>query len=995
MGRKLIFDIESNGLLDKMDRIHCIVARDVETRETFRFRHHDGYWHDVDFATGVSVPRTGPPENNIAEGVRFLEEADLLIAHNGCGFDIHAIRKLFPAFDPPRSKVRDTLVLSRVICPDVEDGDYRLNAAGKLPGQLIGSYSLDAWGYRVGLHKGDYSKQMLKLNLDPWAEWSPAMEDYCVTPENRLLGSDLRWRPAHEFNVGDVVLGFDEHGRGRKYRKAVIESKRFEVRPVFEVVFDTGERIRTTAEHRWLVSHINKKGQNATFDWVETRHLRPGMSKVSKMLNVWEEDPTREAGWLAGMFDGEGSLQYRSGRGVSISQNPGPVLDRIIDGISRYSTYGRTSKRRVNSTYNCEVVRILGGLANQLEFLGRVRPERLIAKIDFDQMGRMECRNTRKSVVVAINPLPPEEIIKLQTSSRTFICEGFPMHNCVNDVDVTEVVWAGCMKDMPPELCVDLEHQTHDICLAMERNGYFFDEEGARKLCVTLEETSESLSNDVKAAFGYWYAPAKKYHIRPVWDDPDGINKEKFAEDQRKPPEKQKFHKPRTEWGEDDSRPWWAEFQFPKKNRRSKKLGDLTEGAPYSPIKRIDFNPGSRPQIIDRFQQLYDWKPEEFTEAGNPSCNDAEIRKLSDRIPEAEPIAEILFHKKLIGMISTGKLSWLSCLKPDGMIHAHTNCGGTVSGRAAHNHPNIGQVPAVVENDCLLKDGSLNPKLCGPDGVLLPHCFKIDGTMKKKAPLLGREGEYGWECRKLFYTPGTMIYVGADGQEYEEEWAQLGVDLSGIELRCLAEQCADFDGGELIEVVLSGDPHQYNMDKTGIKSRDLIKRVLYGLMYGAGDWKIGHTADPLLTDAQKSQLGAEIRATLMRGLPALQKAIERVQREAERGYLIGLDGRKLKCRAAYSALNLRLQSDAALIAKKWLCLTEEYLFADGLDHGWTGDFALLAWVHDEIQNAVKKVHIERAAELTKLAATEAGKFFNYRCRIDAAHKIGHDWAECH
>jgi hypothetical protein len=744
MGRILLWDVETDGLLDTMTRIHCLVIRDAVTRETWRFRRHDGHWHDVDFETGIRTPRTGPPEDNIADGVRMLEEADLIVGHNIQGFDIHAVRKLFPHFDPPRSKVRDTLVLSRVICPDVEDGDYRLNAAGKLPGQLIGSYSLDAWGYRVGLHKGDYSKQMLKLNLDPWAAWNPAQEDYCE-----------------------------------------------------------------------------------------------------------------------------------------------------------------------------------------------------------------------------------------------------------NDVDVTEVVWAGCMKDMPPELCVDLEHQTHDICLAMERNGYFFDEEGARKLCVTLEETSELLSNDVKVAFGYWYAPAKKYHIRPVWDDPDGVNKEKFAEDQRKEPAKRKYKAPRTEWGEDDSRPWWAEFQFPKKDRRSKKLGDLTVGAPYSPIKRIDFNPGSRPQIIDRFQQLYDWKPEEFTDAGNPSCNDAELRKLKDSIPEAEPIAEILFHKKLIGMISTGKLSWLSCLRPDGMIHAHTNCGGTVSGRASHNHPNIGQVPAVVENDCLLKDGSLNPKLCDARGILLPHCFNVDGTMKKKAPLLGREGEYGWECRKLFYTPGTMIYVDAAGQEYEEEWAQLGVDLSGIELRCLAEQCADFDGGELIEVVLSGDPHQYNMDKTGIKSRDLIKRVLYGLMYGAGDWKIGHTADPLLTDAQKTQLGAEIRATLMRGLPALQKAIERVQREAERGYLIGLDGRKLKCRAAYSALNLRLQSDAALIAKKWLCLTEEYLFADGLDHGWTGDFALLAWVHDEIQNAVKKVHIERAAELTKLAATDAGKFFNYRCRVDAAHKIGHDWAECH
>jgi hypothetical protein len=745
MGRVLLWDVETDGLLDKMTRIHCLVIRDFATRETWRFRRHDGHWHDVNFETGERVERTGPPEDNIAEGVRMLEEADLIVGHNICGFDIHAVRKVFPDFDPPLEKVRDTLVLTRVICPDVEDGDWNLVRAQKFPAQLVGSYSLDAWGYRVGLHKGDYSKKMLALGLDPWAEWNPAQEDYCV-----------------------------------------------------------------------------------------------------------------------------------------------------------------------------------------------------------------------------------------------------------NDVDVTEVIWAGCVKDMPPDRCVALEHQTHDICLTMERNGYFFDEDGARQLCAVLEEKCESLSRDVKAAFGYWYAPAKKYHLRPMWDDPDGINREKYEKDQKKPEKERKYKQPRTEWGEDDSRAWWAEFQFPKKNRRSKKLGDLTVGAPYSLIKRIDFNPASRPQIIDRFDQLYDWKPEEFTDAGNPSCDDAELRKLKDTIPEAEPLAEILLHKKLIGMISTGKLSWLSCLRADGMIHAHTNCGGTVSGRASHNHPNIGQVPAVVVEECVLKDGSLNPKLCTPDGILLPHCFHVDGTIKKKAPLLGRAGEYGWECRKLFYTPGTMIYVNPDTQEeYEEVWTQLGVDLSGIEFRCLAEQCADFDHGELIEVVLSGDIHQYNMDKTGIKSRDIIKRILYGLLYGAGDWKLGHTADPLLTDAQKKQLGGEMRATLMKGVPALDKAIKRVQAEAERGYLFGLDGRKLKCRATYSALNLRLQSDAALIAKKWLCLTEEYLLAEGLNHGWSGDFAMLCWVHDEIQNAIKKIHAERAAELTKRAAADAGKFWGYRCPVSAEHKIGNDWAECH
>ena len=34
---RLAFDIETNGLLDKLDLVHCIVAKDIETGEVFSF----------------------------------------------------------------------------------------------------------------------------------------------------------------------------------------------------------------------------------------------------------------------------------------------------------------------------------------------------------------------------------------------------------------------------------------------------------------------------------------------------------------------------------------------------------------------------------------------------------------------------------------------------------------------------------------------------------------------------------------------------------------------------------------------------------------------------------------------------------------------------------------------------------------------------------------------------------------------------------------------
>ena len=66
----------------------------------------------------------------------------------------------------------------------------------------------------------------------------------------------------------------------------------------------------------------------------------------------------------------------------------------------------------------------------------------------------------------------------------------------------------------------------------------------------------------------------------------------------------------------------------------------------------------------------------------------------------------------------------------------------------------------------------------------------------------------------------------------------------------------------------------------------------------------------------------------------------------KRHYLLGLDKRHLHVRSVHSALNLLLQSAGALVCKKWIVLTEKRLLARGLKHGWDGDFALMAWVHE-------------------------------------------------
>ena len=150
---RLLFDIETNGLPRKgMDCIHCIVAKDLDTEQVFRFND------------------TGSTES-VTNGITLLQEADVLIGHNIVGFDIPVIQQIYPFFQT-KAELFDTLILSRMFFPDILSRDYRKKPIG-MPAKLYGRHSLEAWGYRLGDYKGEFGK------TTDWSDWSMEMEDYC------------------------------------------------------------------------------------------------------------------------------------------------------------------------------------------------------------------------------------------------------------------------------------------------------------------------------------------------------------------------------------------------------------------------------------------------------------------------------------------------------------------------------------------------------------------------------------------------------------------------------------------------------------------------------------------------------------------------------------------------------------------------------------------------------------------------------------------------
>ena len=283
---------------------------------------------------------------------------------------------------------------------------------------------------------------------------------------------------------------------------------------------------------------------------------------------------------------------------------------------------------------------------------------------------------------------------------------------------------------------------------------------------------------------------------------------------------------------------------------------------------------------------------------------------------------KLLDLTKKLGMISQGVNAWQKLVTTSSRIHHHCSVA-TSTFRCAHRKPNLSQVPSDER------------------------------------------------FRQLFTASPNKVLVGAD--------------LSGIELRMLAHYLARYDKGRYTKILLTDDIHAVNAKRIGITRRD-VKTVTYAFLYGAGDRKIGISVDKLLSDEQAAKKGRQIRKAYVDAIPGLKELLEAVKKASERGYVLGLDRRRILVDKPHKALNYLLQGSSAILAKRWMLLTHELLPPTAHQ---------LAFVHDELQYECKECDKESLQLLLEVKAEEAGRFYNMRCPVAAESQSGHTWADVH
>jgi hypothetical protein len=465
---------------------------------------------------------------------------------------------------------------------------------------------------------------------------------------------------------------------------------------------------------------------------------------------------------------------------------------------------------------------------------------------------------------------------------------------CESDTWITKSLVQRIRAAGVPMEAVETEHELAEYLRLQEDNGWPFDLEAALAFTAKLQGKREKVAVELKELF-------------PPWEVSTGM----FT---------------------------------PKRDNRS--LG-YKKGVPVERFKTVEFNPGSRPMIAKILQEKYGWKPKDFTPGGQPEVSEEALLGLT--YPPVPKLREYLLLAKRLSQIAEGPEAWIRHAREEKpgqfFIHHRVKSNGTITHRAAHYNPNLGQVPTV-------------------------------------------DSPFGIECRSLFTVP----------KKTSVEWVELGADVSGLELRCLAHYMARFDDGAYGVYVLAEKPndiHTLNANILGISRAD-GKTFIYAFLYGGGDGKLGLILAPGKSEQYQERIGKKARKHFLKELPALSYLIDDVRDKAKRkGYLRLIDRRRVYIRSEHAALNSLLQGTGAVICKRWIVHANREMMTTLGPQGWDGKWAAMGWIHDEVQLAVRERYKQVAADIWLKSIRGLQDHYNFRLPLDGEVKFGGNWAECH
>lgn len=555
---------------------------------------------------------------------------------------------------------------------------------------------------------------------------------------------------------------------------------------------------------------------------------------------------------------------------------------------------------------------------------------------------------------------------------------------CLQDIRVTEKLYYHMQKNIAgfSKFSVRLEHAVRGILDEMEENGFFLDEERAHNLYVEIKAHCDKLEVEIQKEF-----PPEKVLIKDLV--------------------------PRVT----------AKGDMHGQDRRTidNNLHDVVvvDGVThYMLYYWRSFNPRSTDQIVERMNQL-GWEPVVYNHPTETALWHSALEFLGyslDELKKSETPALAYFKDKERVVKLAEKKGWdASEIKGSPkVVEENFETLPSTAPKSAHTLAEWFLFDKRIQKldewfrELNSKTGCIHGRVfgCGAHTHRMthrnPNMANISRVITKKDEtgkdvlVWGKEGQYSTDMRACF--------IARD----KKNRCLVGVDLSGVQLRALAHYA---DNQEYANQILNGDIHSYNRDilKVIINKfvednkvdrekvhfltlndkgmRNLSKTFVYGYLFGAGNKKVGSIFG--FPEELQMEAGRYIKnefASSIKGLDVFKKNIKKWARQ---GYMVGLDGRLITLPSEHIGLSVALQSFEAILMKYATVLAMRKIKERKIDA------KLVAYVHDEVDFDVLKIHAKELGEIVVQSMNEAGEFFKTNIRIDGEWIEGDSWATCH
>lgn len=945
----LVFDIETDGLLSTLTKVHVLSLKEVETGRKFVFN-----------------------GSGIENGLDMLSDSSLIIGHNIIDFDLRALKKVYDY--ECETKVRDTLVLCRLLYPNQSDKDFRRVDRGDFPAKLTGHHTLKAWGYRLGEYKGDYSEikeaEAKSLGItDPieilkfvWGTWNQEMQDYCVqdVEVNTLLWEKLYTEIKMssypeapiitEHRVQDLIS--TQETNGIYFNVPAALKLNDEITPMADEI--TKECMaafpsRYVPEGKVYLGDIRKafnsvdwekagdEAEELTYGLLESgddKDVVPNIVIPKKTLRF--KDPKRASRVVGWPFTPVTFQEFNPGSRQQIAERlleMGWVPDEFSE-LGSPSVNEDTLKRASETIPIAKPLSDLfttNKLITQLSsgdnaWLKKVTAEGKIHH-HVNPCGAVTFRATHSAPNLGQVPAVVEkERTLLDGLKEKYIVLG------------REGAWGSECRSLfgVPKGWVMVGSDLSGIelrCLAHYMSKYDNGEYG-RKLLTEDIHVVNQLAAGLETR-----AQAKTFIY--AFCVPKDISKALT----------------RTGWKSRDQLSIGEEILAYDPVSKTKKWTPILSFADYSDAKVLTLE---NKQFKFECTEDHRWFVRQRKEKFGFRNSVEEVRRTFDLNTESNIIVNAPMDKSEDTNYSSLDL-----------IHDKWDTDWTKRVLSMSQSERVAFLEGFMIADGYYRSGE--PRKNG-DGITSEGWMWNQNVNELSeaaltATYLVHDGYVNTIVRHP--TKKDMIYVTLNKKSHIT-----GQKLNRDETRTTDVWCPNTQFGSWV-----------------CRQNNVI--TITGNCYGAGDEKLGSIVAPLASIPEQKRLGKELKAKFLKTLPAFNAIIKDIKKQVKsQGYLIGLDGRRLHVRSAHSALNTLLQSAGAIISKVWMLQIDDDLYEAGLDNEWE-DYANMLYIHDELQYAVREGLEDEVKAICIAAAGKAGITLDFRMPVEATAKSGKTWKDTH